>query len=264
MLCRRYAVTNTEWLTGHSGSDQGSKLSGLAGWKRATTTKKCFLLESYEKLYLYLSLIFTTLSPFYSQHFWSGWWLSAGNITSVKSCSDEKLKLAAGSFLRPICDQTASGNWIWWLEISQDLTEEANAVFIWEFLSAHKVLGLCVYELEALTFWLMQFATGPTGRNQFLFLLRYHWEGRLGGFVSRQLTQNEWKRNVSFSMLKLHFHTWFHTWYFSSPAALRKSKTLIFCVRKKNSSLYFLSFYFMNQVYILVIKLNIQNLIWNF
>lgn len=196
MVCRRYSLTNPEWLTGNSGSDQRSKLSGFAGWNRATTKKKWLLLESYEKLYLYLSLIFTTLSRFYSQHYWSGWWLSTGNITSIKSCAAEKLKLAAASFLRPMCNQTASGN--------SDEYDGCKYLKIWQmrrtpfrllgFLSAHKVLELWLRtQAPGVNFWLMKFACVDrhTGRNRFLSQLRYHREFWLDGFVSGQLTKNE-------------------------------------------------------------------------
>lgn len=156
MTCRRYAVTNTEWLTGNSGSDQCSKLSGFTGWNRATTTKTWFPVESYEKLYLFLSYFHNTVFILWSALLI---WLMAFNREHHLRQKSFQWKIKAGGRLifktNVWPDSVWQLQWIWWLWMSQDQTDEANGVFILG-ITAHKVLELwlCMQAL-GFNFWSM-------------------------------------------------------------------------------------------------------------
>lgn len=153
--CRRYAVTETEWLTGNSGSDQCSKFSAELQQQRTRSSRSSLL------------CIDLFLQMFFLHFLWD--LFQARKIREVVSVEQEDLsfffpyntvpislmallisltafnrehylrqklfqwKIKADN--RVIFNATVRQNgvwqlqWIWHFQISQDLTDEANTFF---------------------------------------------------------------------------------------------------------------------------------------
>lgn len=157
--CRRFAVTKTEWLTGNSGSDQCSKFSAEMQQQRTGSSRsslfcidlffcRCFFFpsplrfvpskkdkrrctcragrsvfiffSSYNAVPISLMALLISLTAFNREHYLCQklfqWKIKADNRVIFKATVRQ--------------DGVWQLQWIWHLQISQDLTDEANAVLI--------------------------------------------------------------------------------------------------------------------------------------